>query len=85
MSAASLRPGSMQSPGSLSTVFGDFPGVVTTVAHSLPLPETLGGAQVFVGGSERRFCMPLRGRSTFNSRPDRWPLGRPWRCGVAEK
>lgn len=38
-------------PGSLVTVFGNFPGVTTTSAPGLPLPNTLGGASVTINGS----------------------------------
>ena len=50
VSAASLRAGSVHSPGSLATVFGDFTGVVPAAASTIPLPETLSDVRVFVGG-----------------------------------
>jgi uncharacterized protein (TIGR03437 family) len=38
-------------PGSLITIFGVFPGVATTSAPGLPLPNSLGGASVTINGS----------------------------------
>jgi uncharacterized protein (TIGR03437 family) len=37
-------------PGSLLTVFGVFPGVATTSAPGLPLPDILGGTSVTING-----------------------------------
>lgn len=50
VSAAGLRPGSVQAAGSLSTVFGDFGSVAPSVASSVPLPDMLGDVRVLVGG-----------------------------------
>jgi uncharacterized protein (TIGR03437 family) len=37
-------------PGSLLTIFGVFPGVATTSAPGLPLPDILGGTSVTING-----------------------------------
>ena len=50
VSAASFRAGSAQSPGSLSSIFGDFGDVRTEVAAAVPLPDRLGDIEVLVGG-----------------------------------
>jgi uncharacterized protein (TIGR03437 family) len=50
-SAAHYNPGAAQSPGALSTLFGDFgQGVVPTIAGTLPLPRQLAGVEVTIGG-----------------------------------
>ena len=51
MSAASFRAGDVQSPGALSSVFGDFgAGIPIAAAAGIPLPRRLADVEVLVGG-----------------------------------
>ncbi len=51
VSAAAFRAGGVQSPGALSSVFGDFgAGAPTVAASTVPLPRRLADVEVLVGG-----------------------------------
>ena len=47
---ASFRGDQPVAPGSWAAAFGNFAGVATTTASSFPLPKTLGGVKVTIGG-----------------------------------
>jgi minor extracellular serine protease Vpr len=49
---ASFRSDQPVSAGSWAAAFGSFSGVSTTTASSFPLPKTLGGVKVTVGGAD---------------------------------
>lgn len=50
VNAAGSKAGYPVAPGSLVSAYGTFPGAAAESAASLPLPRTLGGAMVTVGG-----------------------------------
>lgn len=62
VNAASSKAGYPVAPGSLVSAYGDFTGASPESAASLPLPTTLGGATVTVGGISARLLYVSAGQ-----------------------
>jgi uncharacterized protein (TIGR03437 family) len=75
-SAAHFNLGTGQSPGALSTVFGDFgSGVATVEATGIPLPRQLAGWELTVGGRPAPLLLVSRGQINFQQ-PEGTPAER---------
>ena len=71
VNAASFAP--VVAKGGLATVFGSNLASTTAPAPSLPLPTTLGGTQVMVGGIAAPLVSFRRDRSISRCRSRRFP------------
>jgi uncharacterized protein (TIGR03437 family) len=89
VSAASFRAGSPQASRSLTTVFGDFGEVPLTAASSLPLPLSLAGLEVSVGGRPAPLLLVSRFQINFHSHralaAEKPSKSAERNCGLAER
>ena len=70
LNAATFRPDKPVAPGSLATLFGDFPDVPSTDATAIPLPRQLSGVEVLIDSVAAALIAVRPGQINFQVPPE---------------